>query len=101
MGAPLPREMWCADSAGWEASWGQTMMGWRIWVLVFVALGIALWASFGLVLPGDEKPSSIAVEMLGQSDGKPNAHAEQIRQESRNALREVLLDADEKDGESR
>jgi len=77
------------------------MTGFRIWILVFVALGIAIWASFGLVLPGDEKPSSIAAEMLGKSDGKPNAHAEQIRQESRNALREVLLDADEKDGESR
>ena len=86
----------------WLGGWlGETMMGWRIWVLVFAALGIALWATVGLVLPGDEKPSSMAAEMLGKSDGEPNTHAEQIRQESRNALREVLLDADEKNGKPR
>ena len=78
-------------------------MGWRIWVLVSVALGIALWATFSLVLPGAEAPPSLAAGMLGKTDGKAgaNAHAEQIRPESRSAMRNILLDAEQKEGEPR
>jgi hypothetical protein len=41
--------------------------------------------------------------MLGKTDGKAgaNAHAEQIRPESRSAMRNILLDAEQKEGEPR
>ena len=81
--------------------WGQKMMGWRTWVLVLAALAIGLWATFALVLEEDEAASSLAAELLAESEGQAHAHTEQIRQESRNALREVLRDAEEKDGPSR
>lgn len=79
---------------------GEAMRGWRIWVLVSVALGVAVWATLGLIFPDDEA-GSLAARMLGKADGEANAHAEQIRQESRSAMRDVLLDAEEKEDESR
>lgn len=62
------------------------MIGWRFWVLLAVAAGFALWATSSLILL-DEQVPVVQVEE-GGSD------VEQIRPESRQALRDILREAE-------
>jgi hypothetical protein len=65
------------------------MIGWRFWVLLAVAAGVALWATSSLMLFDGQAPRVPAVD----AEGGPG-DAEQIREESRRALREILREAE-------
>ena len=69
------------------------MIGWRFWVLLAVAAGFALWATSSLILLDEETPVVQLEE--GGSD------AEQIRPESRQALRDILREAESAEDRSK
>jgi hypothetical protein len=69
------------------------MIGWRFWVLLAVAAVFGLWATSSLVLLEDEAP-------VLQVDGGAGDF-EQIRPESRQALRDILREADSAEDSSR
>ena len=75
------------------------MIGWRFWVLLAVAIGFVLWAGSELVLL-DGKPPSVLddSESLRTSGG---TDSDQIRDESREAMREILRRAETDHGANR
>ena len=69
------------------------MIGWRFWVLLAVAAGFALWATSSLILLEEEAP---VVQVEGGA-----GDVEQIRPESRQALRDILREAESAEDRSR
>ncbi len=69
------------------------MIGWRFWVLLAVAAGFALWATSSLILLEEETP---VVQVEGGA-----GDVEQIRPESRQALRDILREAESAEDRSR
>ena len=69
------------------------MIGWRFWVLLAVAAGFALWATSSLILLEEETP---VVQVEGGA-----GDVEQIRPESRQALRDIRREAESAEDRSR
>ena len=69
---------------------GVLMVGWRFWVLLAVAAVFGFWALSSLLAVDDEAPAFYrsAVEEHGESE------PEQIGKPSRDAMRNILRDAE-------
>ena len=77
---------------------GEAMIGWRFWVLLAVAMGFVLWAGSELVLL-DGKPPSLADSESLRAKGETDS--DRIRDESREAMREILRRAETDHGSDR
>ena len=68
---------------------GEMMIGWRFWVFLAAAIGFVLWATSALVLLEEGSPSSTG-QLAGPAAGVDGADADLIREESREAMRNIL-----------
>lgn len=68
------------------------MIGWRFWLLLAVALGGLLWATSSLIFLEEAPPLPSAGRLLGPGgDAEGRAEpSERIREESREAMRDLL-----------
>jgi hypothetical protein len=73
------------------------MVGWRFWLLVAVAVGFLVWATSALMSVDDESPAFFRADVSGSAAPE----AEQIRDESRAAMREILRGAEGGEGRPR
>ena len=75
---------------------GEMMIGWRFWVFLAAAIGFVLWAASALVLLEEGSPSSTG-QLAGPAAGAAGmdgADADLIREESREAMRNILRQAE-------
>lgn len=68
------------------------MVGWRFWLLLAVAAVFGFWALSSLLAVNDEPPAF----SRPPSDDPSKPAPEQIREESRKAMRDILRDAEGK-----
>jgi hypothetical protein len=80
-----------------QAAGGEAMIGWRFWMLLAVGIGFVLWAGSALVLRDGTMPRVLAGWESPSAKGETDSG--QIREESREAMREILRRA-ERDHES-
>ncbi len=80
-----------------QAAEGEAMIGWRFWVLLAAGIGFVLWAGSALVLHDGKLPEILAG--WESPAAKSETDSGQIREESREAMRDILRRA-ERDRES-
>ncbi len=69
------------------------MIGLRFWVFLAAAIGFVLWAASALVLLEEGSPSSTG-QLAGPAAGAAGVDAGLIREESREAMRDILRQAE-------
>ena len=89
------RERWLALPGRCDRSGsvkGETMIGWRFWVLLVAGIGFVLWAASALVLLEAGEPLSTGE--LAPPGRDAGADVDLIREESREAIRDILRQAE-------